>query len=130
MLNDDLKYAFALCAAYAPRGADHPGEFQWLFDEKGRERDDVRDLWLENDPMLMAQHDLNSFRTGEMVYLDGAEHDEYKANIGAKSVFDALRNHPVKAVFYQPPGHHAEHARERLRRGLEWVFGKPLTDVK
>ena len=126
----DLIYALALSAAYAPRGQHHAGEFDWLYDAHGQFRDRVWQRWLDNDPLTMVQRDPQAFSPGQVIYLDGAARDEYSANIGARKIYEALLSRPNRCAFYEPPGHHADHVRERLQRGLAWVWGGPVNDLQ
>lgn len=127
--NGDLIYAVALSAAYAPRGPLHPGQFDWLYDRHGKFRDDIWQRWLDNDPLTIVERNPRAFAPTQAVYLEGAAHDEYSANIGARAIYEVLRQRPGRCTFYEPPGRHGDHVRERLQRGLEWVFDKPLRDV-
>ena len=128
--NDDLTYALGLSAAYAPRGRFHPGEFDWLYDANGGFRAKVWQRWLDNDPLTLVRKNPRAFRDGQAIYLEGAAHDEFSANIGAKKIFEALRVRPARCTFYEPPGQHSDHVQERLERGLAWVFERPLLDLK
>jgi enterochelin esterase family protein len=126
----DLLYALGLSCAYAPRGWPHRGEFEWLYDARGNFRADVWQRWLDNDPLTIAQKNKNAFSPAQMIYLEGAAQDEFSANIGARKIYEVLKSRPARCTFYEPPGHHSDHVRERLQRGLEWVFNRPLTDIK
>jgi S-formylglutathione hydrolase FrmB len=128
--NGDLTYAIGLSAAYAPRGSNHPGEFEWLYDAHGNFREEIWQRWLDNDPLTIVRKNQNAFAARQAVYLEGAAQDEFSANIGARKIYEVLRSRPGRCTFYEPPGHHADHVRERLQRGLEWVFNRPLTDIK
>ena len=128
--NRDLAYALGLSAAYAPRGWFHRGEFDWLYDAHGNFRATVWQRWLDNDPLTIARKNPRAFSASQSVYLEGAAQDEYSANIGARKIFEALRERPARSTFYEPPGHHSDRVRERLERGLEWVFNRPLTDLQ
>jgi S-formylglutathione hydrolase FrmB len=128
--NGDLIYALGLSAAYAPRGFPHHGQFEWLYDAQGGFRDDVWQRWLDNDPLTIVERNPHAFAPTQAIYLEGAAHDEYSANIGARAIYQILRERPARCTFYEPPGHHGDHVRERLQRGLEWVFDKPMKDVK
>ena len=125
----DLDYALGLSAAYAPRGISHPGEFEWLYDARGNFRMDVWQRWLDNDPLTIVRDNPVAFAAGQAIYLDGAAKDEFSANIGAREIYDALQSRPARCIFYEPPGHHGDHLAARLRRGLEWVFYRPLTSI-
>ena len=127
--NGDLMYALGLSAAYAPRGFPHRGQFEWLYDRDGKFRDDVWQRWLANDPLTIVEENPRAFAPGQAVYLEGAAHDEYAANIGARAIYQVLRERPARCTFYEPPGHHSDHVRERLQRGLEWAFGKPVRNI-
>ena len=127
--NGDLIYALGLSAAYAPRGWPHRGEFDWMYDAQGNFRLDVWQRWLNNDPLTIVQNNTNAFGDGQSLYLEGAAQDEYSANIGARKIYEIVRKRPARCVFYEPPGHHSDHVRERLERGLAWVFNKPLTEI-
>lgn len=128
--NGDLTYALGLSAAYAPRGWPHRGEFEWLYDANGKFRAEIWQRWLDNDPLTVVQKTPRAFGAAQMIYLEGAAHDEYAANIGARKIYAVLQTRAARCTFYEPPGKHADHVRERLQRGLEWVFDKPLIDIK
>ena len=128
--NGDLNYALGLSAAYAPRGFLHRGEIDWLYDAQGKFREDVWQRWLDNDPLTIVRKNKDAFAASQAIYLEGAAQDEYSANIGARKIFEVLKTRPARCTFYEPPGHHSDHVRERLQRGLEWVFNRPLTDIK
>lgn len=117
-----------LSAAYAPVGTEAPGKFLWLYDERGRWRDDVWAKWLEQDPVVMARRDASVFSSDQRIYLDGAERDEFKAQLGARALKEALPRHPA-VEFYESPGGHSAYLEERLARGLEWVFGRPVRKI-
>jgi S-formylglutathione hydrolase FrmB len=125
----DLNYALGLSAAYAPRGINHPGEFEWLYDAHGNFRVEVWQRWLTNDPLTIVNQNPNAFAAGQAIYLAGAVKDEFSANIGARKIFEVLQLRPARCAFYEPPGHHADHIRDRLQRGLEWVFYRPLDEI-
>ncbi len=126
----DLIYALGLSAAYAPAGISHPGEIDWLYDANGHFRPEIWQRWLDNDPLTLVKKDPLAFSPGQSVYLEGAAQDEYSANIGARKIFEVLQTEPIRCTFYEPPGHHGDHVPERLQRGLAWVFGRPLPDIK
>jgi hypothetical protein len=128
--NGDLTYALGLSAAYAPRGFPHRGEFEWLYDQSCHFRPKVWQRWLDNDPLTIVERNPQAFGATQAIYLEGAARDEYSANIGARKIFGVLNAEGFHCTFYEPPGHHSDHLRERLQRGLEWVFGRPLTEVK
>lgn len=125
----DLRYALALSAAYAPGGLWHRGEFEWLYDENGRWRDSVWSKWLANDPLTLATKQRQPFKRWQKIYLEGTAQDEYKANVGAKKIYDALTARRVNCTFYEPPGHHSDHTADRLQRGLAWYFNKPMQEI-
>jgi S-formylglutathione hydrolase FrmB len=126
----DITYALGLSAAYAPRGWPHRGEFDWLYDAHGDFRAAVWQRWLDNDPLTVVKKNLNAFAPEQKIYLEGAAQDQFAANIGARKIYEVLRTRGSRCTFYQPPGHHSDHVRERLMRGLQWVFDQPLTDVR
>ena len=126
----DLTYALGLSAAYAPVGPGQPGKFQWLYDAKGRFREKVWERWLDNDPLAIVQRNPNAFRANQSVYLDGAAHDEFGANVGARKIYEVLHNRAAPCAFYEPPGGHMDHLQERLQRGLAWVFHRPVQEIK
>jgi S-formylglutathione hydrolase FrmB len=128
--NGDLIYALALSAAYAPVGRRHPGQFEWLYDAKGRFRDDVWQRWLDNDPLTIVQRNRNAFRASQSVYLEGPTQDRYLANIGARRIYEVIRNRSARCTFYEPPGRHGDKVPARLQRGLAWVFNRPMQDIK
>jgi len=126
----DLTYALGLSAAYAPVGARQPGKFQWLYDAHGRFREKVWQRWLDNDPLTIVQREPNAFRANQSVYLDGAAHDQFGANVGARKIYEVLRDRAARCTFYEPPGGHLSHLQERLQRGLAWVFHRPMQEIK
>ncbi len=66
----------------------------------------------------------DAFAPAQRIYLDGAEHDEFGANIGARKIHEVLRERKSPVTFYESPGHHNDDLIERLVRGLGWVLGK------
>jgi S-formylglutathione hydrolase FrmB len=126
----DLQYAIGLSAAYAPQRDSPNGQFDWLYTREGRFREEVWRRWLDNDPLTIVRRNPHAFAPAQAIYLDGAAHDEFSANIGARAIFEALRQDAVRCEFYEPPGHHGDHLRERLLRGVAWVFGKPMQNVR
>lgn len=118
----DYVYALALCAAYAPVGPDHPGQFQWLYDANHKWRPEVWQRWLEADPLTIVQKDKNAFLPTQAIFLDGPDHDQYKANIGAHAIYDTIKDRPARTTFREPPGRHGDHMMERLEIGVVWVF--------
>jgi enterochelin esterase family protein len=128
--NGDITYALGLSAAYAPRGTFHRGEFDWLYDAQGNFRKEIWQRWLDNDPLTLVEKNPRAFGANQSVYLEGAAQDEYSANIGARKIFEVLQTRASLCTFYEPPGHHSDHVRERLQRGLAWVFNFPVTDIK
>lgn len=120
--NGDLKYAMGLSAAYAPRGFWHRGQFDWLYDRRGKFRSSVWQRWIDNDPLTIVKTDPHAFAPNVSVYLDGAAQDEYLANVGARKIYEVLHERPMRCTFFEPLGHHSDHISERLQRGLAWVF--------
>jgi pimeloyl-ACP methyl ester carboxylesterase len=118
-----VQIMLGLSAAYAPKGPNEPGLFHWLYDEKGRWQEDVWQNWLEEDPVVIAQRNPHLFMPFHRIYLDGAEHDEFGAQKGAKALFDLIKPYS-QVAFYESPDGHADYIEERLARGIEWVFGK------
>jgi S-formylglutathione hydrolase FrmB len=112
-----------LCANYAPV-AGKPGRFEWLYDARGNFRDEAWQRWLDLDPLHVVRKREDAFAPAQRVYLDGAEHDEFGANIGARKIYEVLRERKSPVTFYESPGHHGDRLAERLVRGLGWVLGK------
>jgi S-formylglutathione hydrolase FrmB len=128
--NGDLLYALGLSAAYAPRGRLYPGQFEWLYDTQGHFRQSVWKRWLASDPLTIARDNPHAFAPDQVVYLDGAAQDQYSAQIGAQAIYEAIRQRVLRCTFYEPPGRHGDHVPERITRGLEWIFGGPIQDIK
>ncbi|MDE3066229.1 MAG: alpha/beta fold hydrolase [Verrucomicrobiota bacterium] len=128
--NGDLLYALGLSAAYAPLGPLHPGQFEWLYNAHGHLRPAVWRRWLDNDPLTIARRKPHAFAADQAVYLDGAAQDQFSANIGARKIYEAIRSRLRRCAFYEPPGRHGQHVPARLQRGLEWIFGRPVRDIK
>jgi len=127
--DEELKYHLALSAAYAPRRRSTSGGFEWLYDAKGKFREKIWQRWLDNDPLTIVTKNPRAFAANQIVYLEGAAQDEYFANIGARKINEALSKFAGRHVFYEPPGRHSDRVPERLQRGLDWVFEKPLFDL-
>lgn len=126
----DVLYALGLSAAYAPRSWPHRGEFEWLYDARGNFRERVWARWLANDPLTLARENPRAFAPCQLIYLEGAAQDQFAANIGARKIYEALKDRPARCTFYEPPGKHSDRVRERLQRGLQWVFGRPLLEIQ
>jgi S-formylglutathione hydrolase FrmB len=112
-----------LCANYAPT-AGKPGRFEWLYDERGGWRAEAWQRWLDLDPLHVVRRQAGAFAPTQRIYLDGAEHDEFGANIGARKIQEVLRERKSPVTFYESPGHHNDNLAGRLVRGLAWVLGK------
>ena len=112
-----------LCANYAPT---EPGRFSWLYDDDGKWQPDAWRRWLDLDPLTIVRGHDDAFAPAQRVYLDGAEHDEFGANIGARKIHEELLKRESPCTFYEAPGQHADHLGARLVRGLAWVLGKPV----
>ena len=110
-----------LCANYTPT-RDQPGRFDWLYNERGEWREDVWQRWIAFDPLTAVKRDSKAFTASYPVYLDGAQFDEFGANIGARHIYDVLKTRSQTVSFYEAPGHHSDHLPERLERGLRWVL--------
>lgn len=128
-LDGDLDYIIALCAAYTPTGAADARAFEWLYDDRHAFREDVWKRWLANDPLTLVAQDAPAFQPTQRVYLDGAALDEFKANIGARKVYEVLKHSGARTTFHEPPGHHGDHLPERITRGLDWAANLPVEDL-
>ena len=117
------RMVMGLCANYAPV-AGKPGRFEWLYDARGNFRAEAWQRWLDLDPLHVVRKRADAFAPAQRIYLDGAEHDEFGANIGARKIHEVLRGRKSPVTFYESPGHHNDHLAERLVRGLGWVLGK------
>ncbi len=116
-----------LCANYAPI-AGKPGRFEWLYDERGQWRAEAWARWIALDPLTLVRKNPDAFAKTQRVYLDGAEHDEFGANIGARKIHETIRDKIPRSTFYESPGHHSDRLAERLIRGLAWVSGTPESE--
>jgi S-formylglutathione hydrolase FrmB len=110
-----------LSANYAAT-RNRPGRFEWLYDDRGQWREDVWQRWVALDPLTLVQRDPKAFDRSEPVYLDGAQFDEYGANLGARRIYDVLKARSQTVTFYESPGHHSDALSERLERGLRWAL--------
>lgn len=126
----DLTYALGLSAAYAPVGRWFPGEFEWLYAADGRFREKVWQRWLANDPLVLVQERRDAFRPGQTIYLEGSAQDQFGANIGARKIYDVIRDRPARCTFYEPPGKHSDHLPERIQRGVAWVLDRPTAEIR
>ncbi len=125
-----LKYALGLSAAYVPRGWWHRGQFEWLYDAHGNFRQKVWQRWMENDPLTMVQKKRNAFLPTQSIYVEGPTLDSYKANVGARKIYEVLRERPARCTFYEPTGKHSDRVPERIERGLAWIFDRPMQEIK
>ena len=123
-----LQLVLGLSAAYAPKGPDSPGDFDWVYDEAGQWREDVWKRWLAEDPVVIARKDPRVFAPKQRIYLDGAEHDSFGAQKGAPVLRDLVAPH-TQVEFYESPGGHSDHIEQRFARGIDWVFGQPVRVV-
>ena len=114
-----------LCASYAPTGK--PGQFAWLYDDRGQWQPAVWQRWLDADPLTAVRKNRDAFAPAQRVYLDGAEFDEFKANLGARAIYEALRDRASPVTFYESPGHHSDRLAERFARGLAWALSSKPT---
>ncbi|HEY3898729.1 MAG TPA: alpha/beta fold hydrolase [Chthoniobacter sp.] len=110
-----------LSANYTPT-AGKPGRFDWLYDKNGEWRPEVWQRWLDQDPYVIVRDNPDAFAPTQRVYLNGAAHDEYGANIGAGKIYAILKTRSSPSMFYESPGGHGENLPDRLVRGLTWVF--------
>lgn len=69
-------------------------------------------------------------RWGGSQYLNSPRRDQYLAQIGAHAIFEAIRKRVRRCTFYEPPGRHGQHLPARLERGLEWIFDRPVQNIK
>ena len=117
------RLVLGLCANYAP-SEGKPGRFEWLYDARGEWRQDVWQRWLDLDPLTLVKRRKDAFTPEQRIYLDGAEHDEFGANIGARKIHEVLRERKSAVTFSESPGHHSDHLQKRLVRGVKWVLEK------
>jgi S-formylglutathione hydrolase FrmB len=122
----DAGYAVALCADYA---GNVDGTFDWLYDDAGKYRPEVYERWRQQDPAVLAEAK-HPYTSRQRVYLEGAAQDEFKANEGAAKVAQNLAGKGITMTTYFPPGHHGDHLVERIVRGVSWVFGRPVDEIK
>ena len=124
-----IQMVLGLSAAYAPKGPEYPGQFYWPFDERGQWSDEVWKKWLDQDPVVIARRKPDVFPPEYQIYLDGAEHDSFGAQKGARALRDAIQGR-TKVEFYQSPGGHSDQVGPRFARGLEWVHGRPVRSIR
>ena len=115
------RLVMGLCANYAPV-AGQAGRFEWLYDDRGQWRAEVWQRWLDLDPLTCVRQNPHAFAATQRIYLDGAERDEFGANIGARKIHEVLRTRKSPVTFYESPGGHSDHLTERFIRGLNWVL--------
>ena len=124
-----IQMVLGLSAAYAPKGPAFPGEFHWPFDGQGRWDEEVWKKWLDQDPVVIARRNPKVFPADQRIYLDGAEHDSFGAQKGARALRDAIQGQ-TKVEFYESPGGHSDHVGPRFARGLEWVHGRNVHPIR
>jgi len=115
-------YIVGLSAMYAPV-AGQPRRFEWPYDNKGKWRPEVWKRWLEHDPLTVAQQKPDAFAPTQRIYLEGAAEDEFKANVGARKIYEALLTRDLPVKFREPAGHHSDNLGDRLLEGLRFVLG-------
>jgi len=123
----DAGYALALCADYA---GNKDGTFEWLYDAQGHYRPEVYERWRDQDPAVIASRSKHPFSGKQRVYVEGAAQDDFKANQGAAKVAEELKGKGIVFTTYFPPGHHSDHLKERIVRGISWCLGRPLEEIK
>jgi len=121
-VDETARMVMGLSANYTPT-AGQPGRFDWLYDKEGKWRPEVWQRWLDQDPYVIVRDHADAFAPTQRIYLNGAEHDEYGANIGAGKIHEILKARPSPSTFYESPGLHGDNLPDRLVRGLNWVFG-------
>lgn len=119
-LGGEGPYVAALSAAYAPVGPRAPGKFEWIYSADGKIDERVWRRWLDSDPLEIVRRNPRAFAPSQSVYLDGGATDEFKANIGARKIFEALQPRKSRSTFYESPGGHGAHYFERIERGILW----------
>ena len=118
-----------LSAAFAPVGPQAPGKSQWILDGRGQLRQDVWEQWLQVDPLRILRKNPDAFGATQNVYLEGTAQDSLLNNIAARNMYEALRRRPGRSAHHEPPGGHNHAVPERLGRGLEWTFNKPMREI-
>jgi hypothetical protein len=78
--------------------------------------------WIALDPLTIVRRNPDAFPRTLPIYLDGAQFDEFGANIGARKIHDVLKEQARTVCFFESPGHHSDRLPERLERGLRWVL--------
>lgn len=126
--NGTAQMMLGLSANYAP--AAKTGRFEWLYDAEGKWRADVWQRWINQDPLTIVRKKADAFSASQRIYLDGAEHDEFGANIGARKIYEVLKTRPAPVTFLETPGHHSDLMVERLVRGILWARGAKPTELK
>lgn len=126
--NGTAQMMLGLSANYAPSGK--PGRFEWIYDADGKWRADIWQRWLEQDPLTIVRKKADAFSASQRIYLDGAEHDEFGANIGARKIHEVLSSRASQVTFLETPGHHSDMLVERLTRGILWARGAKPTELK
>lgn len=124
----DVQLALGLSAAYAPKGSDAPGDFEWVYDRAGAWREEVWKRWLEQDPVVMARRNPKLFGASQNVYLDGPDQDSFGAQKGARALWEVIAPH-TRTVFFEPRGGHSDFMIERFCRGIEWLCGRELRRI-
>jgi pimeloyl-ACP methyl ester carboxylesterase len=119
--NGVARLVIGLCANYAPL-AGQPGRFEWLYNDRGEWRADTWQRWLDLDPLTLVRKNPKAFASTQRIYLDGAERDEFGANIGARKIEQVLATRAAPVTFYESPDGHSDHLSERLVRGLTWAL--------
>jgi S-formylglutathione hydrolase FrmB len=74
------------CAAAWSPDLRNPGKALLPFDvASGRVDYEVWELWLEKDPVRMAQHHADALRSMRRIYLDAGKADEFHLDLGAQA---------------------------------------------
>lgn len=127
-IEGDFGYCLALCVDYA---GNKDGTFEWLYDAKGNYVEKTYQRWRSQDPVEVARRMRVPFSRSQRIYLEGAAQDDFKADEGAAKVAEVLGTKKnITFTTYFPPGHHSDHQNERIVRGVSWVKGLPLDEIR
>ena len=100
----DALNILAMGACYSPVTTGQEPYFELPFDfHTGELREDIWQMWLENDPVYMLKKPAfaEALKTQKLVYLDAGKHDEYNLHLGARVFTTHLQR-------LQIPHHHEE----------------------
>lgn len=117
--------SLAMAAAYSPVAGRRQPQFDLPFDPAtGELVQPVWERWLEWDPIVLAERNVDVLRKLHLLYVDAGSRDEYSMHLGARILSSRLRTLKVPHVHEEFDGTHSDtaarydHSLPKLSRAL------------